>query len=451
MKFLLLSVNACRDPYPVYPLGLSVVANALERAGHETFQWDLLAEGAEAAPEQALEEVIKREKPDAIGISLRNVDSVNSLSDQKDFLSLPLRLCRLCKRISKAPLIAGGPGFTLVAEEFLQLSGADYGIPGEGETSMARLASLLSAGAPPRHGILPRTEAEHQCGALYPEKVARFYYNETHILPVQTKRGCPFHCAYCSYPALEGRIVRGRPPEEIAEEVAGIAERYPDVMIYFVDAVFNDPAGLFRKTLRALEEHSLKVPFTAFLTPSGLTEEDVAHMAGCGLIAAELGVDAASDETLRGIGKDFRFSDAGNACRMLRASGVAVTANLIFGGPGETDSTLEKGIENVLSLEKVYSLIFSGVRVLPHTPILKLAKREGLVPENWNGTDELYYFSPEIDPARMHHRLSETLGGNPWCLYPPQKKRAELAAIHRIGYAKFRRMNAGTALEGGRS
>lgn len=443
MKFLLCSANICRDPYPVYPLGMSVIARTLKNAGYEALQWDLLSGNAEKNPEQALADVIGREKPDAIGFTLRNIDTVNSLSEKTDFLSLPLKLCRLCKCISGVPLIIGGPGFTLAPEKCISLSGADYGIPGEGETSILRLAALLNAGTPPPTGILPRRKAELQNGADYPETIADFYYSQTHILPVQTKRGCPFHCAYCSYPALEGRTLRCRPPEEIATEVASIMARYPDVMIYFVDAVFNDPHGLFRKTLLALKERALNVPYTAFLTPSGLTEKDVSLMAETGMIAAELGIDAASDQTLRGIGKNFRFADAAAASALLRAAGIAVTANLIFGGPDETDATIEKGIDNVLSLEKVYSLIFAGVRLLPHTPILKRAQREGIIPAGWDGTGEQYYFSPAINPPRMHERLESALGNSPYCFYPPHKKRAELAAIHRIGYAKLRKMNAG--------
>ena len=44
-KFFLLSSNICTDPYPVYPLGMAVVAGGLEQAGHRVCQHDYLATG----------------------------------------------------------------------------------------------------------------------------------------------------------------------------------------------------------------------------------------------------------------------------------------------------------------------------------------------------------------------------------------------------------------------
>jgi len=45
MKIFLVSTNLAETPYPVYPLGMAMVAAALETAGHEIAQFDLLQHG----------------------------------------------------------------------------------------------------------------------------------------------------------------------------------------------------------------------------------------------------------------------------------------------------------------------------------------------------------------------------------------------------------------------
>src|SRR5262245_44951944 len=69
-RILLISMNRCTVPEPVFPLGLAQLSAALRRAGHETRWLDLLADP------DTLEEVLTEYKPDFAGISLRNIDDV---------------------------------------------------------------------------------------------------------------------------------------------------------------------------------------------------------------------------------------------------------------------------------------------------------------------------------------------------------------------------------------
>ena len=69
-KVLLISNNRCTNPDPVFPLGLACLNSALRRAGHDTLWADSLAGG------ESLEAVLARFQPDAVGISVRNIDDV---------------------------------------------------------------------------------------------------------------------------------------------------------------------------------------------------------------------------------------------------------------------------------------------------------------------------------------------------------------------------------------
>ena len=176
---------------------------------------------------------------------------------------------------------------------------------------------------------------------------------------------------------------------------------------------------------------------------------NVAHLkftiaAGYGkVIAAELGIDASTDETLRGLGKTFSFHDAAEKATRLLKSGIGVTTNVMFGGPGETEETVRAGIRNLRSLEPVHTLVFSGIRLFPNTPLYETARREGKIPEGWDGIRELYYFADGLDPEQLHETLVAGFRDSRFCIYPPDARNGELRLLHKLGYARLRRINAG--------
>lgn len=437
MRILLTAANLCTDPYPVYPLGMSVIAKVLTDAGHTVRQFDALANGLESLPE-----TIRSFRPDAIGISIRNLDTVNSRSPEKDLLKTPLRLIGICRAETGVPLFLGGPGYSLLPEKILDLTGADYGIAGEGEAATLELIRELESGGRPAPRIRRGTPGR-QSAALYDDKILAWYQRETHIIPVQTKRGCPFRCTYCTYPLLEGHSIRERGNDAVLDQLCELRQTWPDSMFYFVDATFNDPAKEYRSLLERMRKRGIRIPFAAFLSPSGINSGDIELLCECGMIAAELGIDAAADETLRGIGKNFTFAEAANVCRGLLHTGTGVTTNVMFGGPGETEETIRRGIGNLRSLEPAHTLIFSGIRIFPGTPLYRTALRENKIPDGWDGVRELYYFSDGLDPERVHQMLSDSFRGSRFCIYPPDSKNRELQALHRLGYARLRRLNNG--------
>ena len=77
-----------------------------------------------------------------------------------------------------------------------------------------------------------------------------------------------------------------------------------------MDSVLNDSEGNYREIVNEMHRRKIQVPWTAFFTPGGeLDDEIVALMKATGLDAAEIGADASSDATLKGIGKDFSWND----------------------------------------------------------------------------------------------------------------------------------------------
>ncbi len=435
MKILLVSVNCCVDPYPVYPIGMSVVARALRLAGHEARQLDILASSLE--PELSISKAIAEFSPDAIGISIRNIDSVDSTVERDDWLSDAARICGFCKSFSRAPLFLGGAGFSISPKEILARCGADFGVAGPGEEAVPRLASALEAGTPPPLGAILRGTGDVFLGADYDPVMLRWYIEQAKCVPICAKRGCPFSCAYCTYPFLEGHHVQVRDKNSVIDDLRELKRIVPDALAVFTDSVFNDPGGAFRELCSA----PLPMSFSAFVTPFSLTERDADMMVSAGLAHAEIGIDATTDETLRGLNKPFDFKQAARSCKMLRARGVSVSVSVMFGGPGETPATLRRGIDNLRSLGDCHADIFSGIRILPGTPLHKRAQEEGRAPANLAfSSPHRYYYAPGLEKKTVDSVLSEAFRDDSYRIFPPSLRTNALRRIHKVGFLRVRAM-----------
>src|SRR5215470_17364522 len=108
MRVLLVSANQERSPDPVAPLGLCYVATAAADAGHAVTVLDLCFS---TAPETDVADAIAATSPDAIGISLRNVDNC-AYPDTVSYLPHYCRIVDACRAVSEAPIVLGGSAFT---------------------------------------------------------------------------------------------------------------------------------------------------------------------------------------------------------------------------------------------------------------------------------------------------------------------------------------------------
>jgi len=149
MRVLFLSVMDEAGSMTPLPFGLACVAAATAKAGHEaqllTLPWTIDLEGR-------IRETIQRQRPDVIGISVRNIDDQNMTSPQF-LLGNSKKVVATCRATSPATIVLGGAGYSIFPESTLAYLGADMGIQGEGEVAFPALLSWIERGkeraAPP--------------------------------------------------------------------------------------------------------------------------------------------------------------------------------------------------------------------------------------------------------------------------------------------------------------
>ncbi len=425
-RILLISTNKCDFPYPVFPIGLAMVEEAVRRAGHTTRWLDLQVD------ETSIKDVIQEFRPDVVGMSLRNIDDVVFRRRETYFGAL-VDVCREIRQHSTCPVILGGSGFSIFPNQLMELSGADYGIQGEGEATLTRLLVALENGNDPRDlpGLCYRHDGRvrsNPCTAPplkldaspSPRPRAEYYLRESSMLNIQTQRGCSFECCYCTYPLLEGRGHRRRPPELIAEEMLLLQQqgaRYG----FIVDSVFNSSPTHVIETCEALIRRGVKMQWCCFLRPQGLTREQMQIMSRAGLTHIEFGSDSFDDSVLQAYGKHFRFEDVLRSSELAYEAKVDYCHFLICGGPGETRETLRHTFENSLKLPNAVILALPGMRVYPGTPLFRHARKIGKCPGEMDLLEPHFFFSPHLDPDAVAAELKAFSTASPnWIVNEPQ-------------------------------
>ena len=162
-----------------------------------------------------------------------------------------------------------------------------------------------------------------------------------------------------------------------------------------------------------------------------------ALMQETGLCAAEIGADAATDTTLRRLGKSFRFGDIVEFNDLLGRHGIATAHFYMFGCPGETQETVIEGIDNIRNMKKTVSFIYMGLRILPDTPLARIARREGLLSEGQDLLEPVYYIAPGLDREWLEKTLTEGFAGLRNCVFPPDILDSSLQFLYKLGHVGF--------------
>jgi len=433
-RIFIISSNTTVDPYPVYPLGMAVVAGILQQAGHQVMQHDCLAQGAEP---QQLKEKIRRFSPHILALSLRNIDNVDSFSgDQGWYLHHARELVASLRLISPVPIVVGGPALTIMPEAIADYLQVDHALVGEAERSFPELVTALERGeALPR--VIPRglpvSGSEFGTPAYDPELVS-FYHQHSGMLNLQTKRGCPYRCSYCSYPHLEGGQFRVRDPRQVVQELKRLKTDHDTNHVFFTDSVFNDPRGEYLQLVEEILRADLDLQWSAFFRPQGFGQQELKLMKRAGLYALELGTDAASDTTLAGISKGLTFSEVlaiNDACIKER---LPAAHFVMFGVPDETEATVTAGLENMKALAESVVFAFSGIRILPDAPLYRRAISDGVITADTPLLKPVYYFSPEVDRSWMEQRITAAFAKQRNRIFPPSEGQLRMQAMNNFGF-----------------
>jgi radical SAM superfamily enzyme YgiQ (UPF0313 family) len=386
MRVLLISANTEKINMPTLPLGLACVATATRKAGHDVAMVDLMVE---KDTQSVLKEAIEGFRPEIIGISVRNIDDQNM--ENPRFLLDPVKeIVSGCRSLSEAKIVLGGAGYSIFPESALSFLGADMGIQGEGEVVFPDLIERLEQGAG-LSGLPGLYLSGHglQCKRMFAKNLDTLPLPDIDLLslpsqkeelwmPVQTRRGCPLSCSYCSTGTIEGRVLRRHSPEAIVQWIARWREAGVH-QFYFVDNTFNLPPSHAKEICRKLIDHGLNTRWSSILYPKHVDKELVGLMVRAGCEQVSMGFESGSERILKNMNKRFTLKEVRQISEMLSEHGIRRMGFLLLGSPGETRGSAEESLVFADSLKLDTLKITTGVRIYPHTSLAKKAIDDGVI------------------------------------------------------------------------
>ena len=402
-RVLIVVANREQFPEPAFPVGGLYVAGAVEAAGGRARVFDA---GLYRRPLAALRRELADFAPDVVGLSLRNADNAawpytNTYTDWYARVADAVRAAA-----PRAQIVLGGPAFSIFPREIRRALLVADGVVGDGEPAARRMA-----GGSPLQGISDEL-LDDLGGVGLPGDLAAVFpgAGRYRTAGVQTARGCPHRCVYCTYPRLEGTRLRRRPPEAVADEMARLRRDLGTTEQFVVDSSFNADEGHMTAVCEALLARRsgpgaalADVSFSCYLQPRVSHPDVFRLLAAAGCTSVDFGIDTAAEELLDGFGKSFTIEDVRESTAAAEAAGMDVCHSLLFGGPGETPETVAETVRVTDEIGPTAVVAMVGLRIYPETTLAQVARDAGLIGERQPLLEPCFYAAGRIagDPEMM--------------------------------------------------
>lgn len=363
------------------PLGILYLAAYLNEQVPNCEVVLLDAQAAEFDVAQTLEAILAQ-RPDVLGVTTWT-DLWYPITQLIDAVKARLPETHIC---------LGGPHLGIYPKESLRREAVDSIVIGDGEMPFAHLIRSLQDGTrEPCPGLYLAGDIDQiEYYAPYVETdLDLLPHPERRLLDVTaygsalsndlmttmvTSRGCPFQCIFCK---LRFQKTMLRSAENIVEEMTRIsALGIREIEIY--DDTFGVDRNRILKMCELMEERNLHFRITIRDRVSNIDDEVVNALKRVGLARMYLGVESASDETLKKLKKGITAGQARNAVAIAKKAGIEVLTYFMFGLPGESTEHFEKNYRFAIELDPDY-VNFSITIPYPGTELYNMARQKGLI------------------------------------------------------------------------
>jgi len=189
---------------------------------------------------------------------------------------------------------------------------------------------------------------------------------------VQTSRGCPFSCDFCSVTRFFGRTYRCRPVAEVVREVSSLGSR----LVFFVDDnIFGAPSRARELFLRLAPLRLRWVGQASINIARNLELLKLAARSGCrGLF---IGLESLVPDNLRRVGKSLlnRVADYREAVARIQGHGIGVEGAFIFGLDHDDPGVFARTVEFAHKV-RLAAAQFGILTPFPGTPLRNRLERE---------------------------------------------------------------------------
>jgi radical SAM superfamily enzyme YgiQ (UPF0313 family) len=307
------------------------------------------------------------------------------------------------------PVVMGGIHASLRAEEARQF--VDSVVVGEAETVWPQLIADFESGC---LQPLYRGGWADLKGAPWPRR--DLFDRRYSFASIQTSRGCPMDCEFCSVTAFNGRRYRRRPPDEVLAELETIPQR----LLFFVD---DNIIGYGRESreqalalFKGMVNRKLNKMWLCQASLNFADDEEVLHWAGrAGCKLVFLGLEANEADSLKEVNKRLNLKHGvdtyGESFRRIHRAGIAVLGAFIFGLDGDSPNKIRRRADYIRR-SGVDVMQTTALTPLPGTRLYEHYRQQGRLlysnlPGDWDHYDmtEVIHRPRGMEPQRLEQEM----------------------------------------------
>lgn len=285
-------------------------------------------------------------KPLAVGISTTFFYDDHSVKQVTDFIR------------SKSPdsyIILGGPSL-LQFKEMIELG--DISVLYDGDEVILKIMDALKRdgeGLKKIPGLyIKKKDGMYFTGERPPiemDKIPLPHWNlfkksRDLVYPIETQRGCPYSCKYCTYPiySLKGGKFQLKRKQRVIDELKRNYQEYGIYRYRICDSNFTTPTKRAFELSKMIARENLQIEWSCFGRVDNITDELASAMKEAGCKVIFVGIESGSDIILQNMNKKFKKEDVYRGLEILKKAGLSVAGSFLVGFPGETADTVEETI-----------------------------------------------------------------------------------------------------------
>ena len=346
------------------------------------------------------------------------------------------RAYRVADAIRKAgvPVVMGGPHVTEVPDEALGRNGgprhADAVALGEADETWPLIVNDASRGElkeiyePKRNAkgldekpslqpypSIPWESIDLNQFSLIP-KILRPVMSKVgtgwgtfHVVPIETGRGCPYGCEFCTVTGFFGDAIRFRTNESVVDELLRLkargARERGQIAVFFIDDNLAINVKRTKSLLKAIIAAEAQLPWVAQISANLLRDEELIDLiAESGGRWIFIGMESIDPANMADVNKNFSKPDEyGAVLERLAERNIYAITSFIFGMDNDTKGVAERTL-NEIRVWPPGLPVFGQLTPFPATPLYDRLQKAGRLtrPKHWLD------FAPFImahDPLKM--------------------------------------------------
>lgn len=312
------------------PLGLGYLMQILRQDGHEVIFKDLYLNPAIL---EEIEPILIREAIEILGVSINTI----CYSGGMKILHIVNQLRE--KKRWHGKIVVGGPHASVFPETIPDY--VDHVCIGEGEEVIKEIANgkalprIVSGKRVQNLDDLPMVPYEEFI--TLPYSFSNQWMKQGRILTLNTSRGCPFSCQFCSVGSVWGNSYRFQSAERIIDEIIRLKTDFDAGGIYFREDNFTLDHRRVTEFCEGLLDRRLKLPWVCETRADTLTADTIKLMARAGCRGFYIGAESGSQRVLDYMKKGILLEQVENVVTEAKKVGIRCYLSFVLGVPTETD------------------------------------------------------------------------------------------------------------------